>query len=329
MSRAIVFHRLGGPEVLTVGEIAVAPPGPGEVQIRVKAFGLNRAEAQFRAGHYIEQADLPSGLGLEAAGVVRGVGSGVDAFSPGDRVAVIPPISMRARPVHAELINFPAEMVVRLPPRQSFEAAAATWMAFLTAYGALVDLAQARAGDHVVVTAASSSVGLAALQLIRALGASSIAVTRTGDKRDALLLAGADHVIVGDGANIADEILKIVGPAGARIAFDPVGGAMVAPLAAAAATGGVIIGYGALDASPIVIPSALVLSKRLTLRGYLVHEVVADPARLAKAKAFVLQGLDSGAFRPVIARAFPLDAITEAHRYLESNVQVGKVVVTV
>jgi NADPH:quinone reductase-like Zn-dependent oxidoreductase len=329
MPRAVVFHRLGGPEVLEIGEIAVGPPAPGEVQIRVKAFGLNRAEAQFRAGLYIEDADLPSGLGLEAAGVVESLGSGVATFSPGDRIAVIPPISMKARPVHAELINFPAVMLVRLPQEQSFEAAAATWMAFLTAYGALVDIAEVRAGDHVVVTAASSSVGLAALQVIRASGATSIAVTRTAQKREALRLAGADHVVVADGADIADEILKITGASGPRVAFDPVGGAMVAPLATAAAVGGVIIGYGALDARPIMIPSTVMLGKRLTLRGYLVHEVVSDPARLEKAKAFVLQGLASGAFRPTIAKTFPFDAIAEAHAYLESNVQVGKLVVTV
>ena len=219
-------------------------------------------------------------------------------------------------------------MLVRLPQQQSFEAAAATWMAFLTVYGALVDIASASTGDHVVVTAASSSVGLAALQVIRALGATSIAVTRAAEKREALLLAGADHVVVSDGADIADEILKITGAAGARVTFDPVGGAMVGPLAAAAAVGGVIIGYGALDAGPIVIPSAVVLGKRLTLRGYLVHEVVTDPARLENAKAYVLQGLASGAFRPAIAKIFSLDAIAEAHRYLESNVQMGKVVVT-
>ena len=328
MPRAVVFHRLGGPEVLEIGEVAVGPPAPGEVQICVKAFGVNRAEAQFRAGLYIEDAELPSGLGLEAAGVVQSLGSDVHAFSPGDRVAVIPPISMKTRPVHAERINFPADMLVRLPQQQSFEAAAATWMAFLTVYGALVDIASASTGDHVVVTAASSSFGLAALQVIRALGATSIAVTRAAEKREALLLAGADHVVVSDGADIADEILKITGAAGARVTFDPVGGAMVGPLAAAAAVGGVIIGYGALDAGPIVIPSAVVLGKRLTLRGYLVHEVVTDPARLENAKAYVLQGLASGAFRPAIAKIFSLDAIAEAHRYLESNVQMGKVVVT-
>ena len=99
MPRAVVFHRLGGPEVLEIGEVAVGPPAPGEVQICVKAFGVNRAEAQFRAGLYIEDAELPSGLGLEAAGVVQSLGSDVHAFSPGDRVAVIPPISMKTRPV--------------------------------------------------------------------------------------------------------------------------------------------------------------------------------------------------------------------------------------
>lgn len=128
MARSIRFHETGGPEVLRIEDIAVPPPGPGEMRIRVKALGLNRAEALMRRGIYIETPVLPSGLGLEAAGRVEALGDGVTGFALGDAVSLLPPISMVRWPVHGELIRFPAEFVVKHPPSLSFEQAAASWM---------------------------------------------------------------------------------------------------------------------------------------------------------------------------------------------------------
>src|SRR5579863_5627502 len=179
MARIVRFHQHGGPEVLRIEDVDVPGPGPGEVQIRVKALGLNRAEALMRAGAYIETPELPSGLGLEAAGVVERVGEGVDGCAPGDAVSVIPPMSMARWPAYGELVTFPAGLIVRRPPSLSWEAAAAVWMSYLTAYGALIDIARLGREDFVVVTAASSSVGLAAIQIAKCVGATPIAVTRT------------------------------------------------------------------------------------------------------------------------------------------------------
>lgn len=329
MSKTVRFHRLGGPEVLQIEDIDVRALRAGEVRIRVRAFGLNRAEALFRSGFYLEHPELPSGLGLEAAGEVEDVASDVVELSIGDRVTVIPPISMKQWPVHGELINFPAEFVVRMPDGQSFEDAAATWMAYLTAYGALREVAAVETGEQVVITAASSSVGLAAIQLVNAWGGIPVAVTRSTGKRDALLAAGARQVIASDAMDVADALRGTGDSRRARVFFDAVGGKLVPQLVSAAAVGGIVINYGALDQDSSDLPPAALLAKSLTLRGYLVHELVRDPGALGRAKECILKGLASDDLRPTIARTFPLEEIVDAHRFLESNAQFGKVIVTI
>lgn len=329
MTRVVRFYEIGGPEVLRIEDVDMSGPRRGEVQIRVKALGLNRAEAMMRSGNYIEKAPLPSGLGLEAAGIVERVGEGVDDFALGDAVSVVPPLSMVRWPAYGELASFPAEVVVKHPPELGWEAAAAVWMQYITAYGALIELAKLGAGDFVVITAASSSVGLAAIQTAKMVGATPIAVTRSNAKKNALLEVGAAHVIASAEEDLGAQLKEIVGPEGARVVFDPVGGPDFEPLVAAMSQGGILIEYGALSPEPTPFPLFDVLTKSLTLRGFLIHEIVREPARLEVAKAFVLSGLKSGALKPIIARTFAFDDIVDAHRYLESNAQFGKIVVTV
>ena len=329
MARVVRFHQHGGPEVLRIEHVEVPQPGRGEVQIRVKALGLNRAEALLRAGSYIEKPAFPSGLGLEAAGVVEAVGAGVTAFAPGDAVSIVPPQSMVRWPAYGELVTFPAALVVKHPPSLGWEAAAAVWMPYLTAYGALIDIAKLGPGDFVAVTAASSSVGLAAIQIANQVGATPIAITRTSAKAPALLAAGAAHVVATAEVDLAARLQEIAGPAGVRVVLDSIGGPIFEPLAAAMSRGGILIEYGGLSPEPTPFPLFAVLSKTLTLRGYLVHEITGNPTKLEAAKAFIFDGLASGAFRPVIARTFAFDEIVDAHRFLESNAQFGKIVVTV
>ncbi|MEZ2332057.1 zinc-dependent alcohol dehydrogenase family protein [Mesorhizobium sp. RCC_202] len=327
MARIVRFHTHGGPEVLRIEDVEVAPPGAGEVQISVKALGLNRAEALMRKGTYIETPALPSGLGLEAAGIVEALGEGVDGLAPGDAVSIIPPRSMARWPAYGERVIFPAGLVVKHPASLGFEAAAATWMQYLTAYGALVDIAGLGPGEPVAITAASSSVGLAAIQIANMIGAEPIAVTRTSAKTDALLNAGAAHVVAVQEEDL-EARLKAIAPQGVRVVLDAVGGPIFTPLTAAMARGAILIEYGGLSPEPTPFPLFEVLAKTLTLRGYLVHEITGDPARLEAAKTFILAGLASGALKPLIARIFPFDEIVEAHRFLESGEQFGKIVVT-
>ena len=329
MARVVRFHEHGGPEVLRIETIDAQPPGEGEVRIRVKALGLNRAEALLRTGTYIETPSLPSGLGLEAAGIVDMVGEGVKEFAPGDAVSIVPPISMIRWPAYGDEVTFPASFLVRHPPSLSFEAAAALWMSYLTAYGALIDIAQVAKGDFVAITAASSSVGLAAIQIANLVGATPIAITRTSAKKEALLQAGATHVVASAEEDLEARLKQISGAEGVRVVLDAVGGPIFEPLTAAMSRGGLLLEYGGLSAEPTPFPLFTVLAKSLTLRGYLVHEITGNPARLEAAKAFIFAGVENGLLRPVIARTFPFEEIVEAHRFLESNQQFGKIVVTI
>ncbi len=329
MSRVVRFHEVGGPEVLKIEDIDVPPPKAGEVQIRAKAFGLNRAEVMFRTGQYVTEPKFPAILGYEVAGVIEAIGPGVRGFTVGDKVSVVPCFMLGEYGLHGELVNAPAFGVVKNPSNLSWEEAAATWMMFVTAYGALVDIANVKKGDVVLIRAASSSVGLAAIQIVNMLGGVSVALTRGGSKRDTLLAAGAQHVITTDEQDLTAEVMKITSGKGARIAFDPVGGPEVPKMLAALSYLGIFFQYGALDASDVSVPVMALLGRDLTIRGYQLFEITKDPKRLEQAKRFVVEGLASGALKPVIAKTFKLDEIVDAYRFMESNVQVGKIVVTV
>ena len=327
MSKVVRFHQLGGPEVLRVEDEAAAPPGPGEAQIEVRAIGLNRAEAAFRAGQYFEQPSLPSRIGYEVSGVVRAVGPGVGSFKPGDAVSTVPGYSQGRYGSYAELALVPADTLVAKPEALSFEQAASVWMQYLTAYGALVDIAQLGVGEAVTITAASSSVGLAAIQIARHAGATPIAATRTGAKRAALLEAGAAAVVATAEEDVTAAILAASGGKGARVVFDPVGGRTVLKLAAAMAPGGTLFQYGGLSGEETPFPTVAAFGNRLSMRAYTLMEIIGDPARRERGVRYVLDGLGSGALAPKIAKTFSLDQIVEAHRYLEGNEQIGKIVV--
>jgi NADPH:quinone reductase-like Zn-dependent oxidoreductase len=328
MAKVVRFHEIGGPEVLRVESVEVPPPGKGEVQIRIHALGLNRAEAMFRAGQYLLQPRFPARLGYEAAGTVAAIGDGVTGFKVGDAVSVIPGFDMNDYGLYGELANAPAAVVAHHPPSLSWEEAAAVWMQYLTAYGALIDIAGLKAGDAVVIPAASSSVGLAAIQVANRVGASPIALTRGPSKRQRLLDSGAAHVIVGDEQDLVKEIMAASNGRGARVVFDPVGGPAIVRLTEAMAPFGTFFIYGALSPEPTPLPLFNTLARSLTIRGYLLFEITTHPARLERGKRFVNEGLADGSLKPIIARTFPLEQIVEAHRYMESNQQFGKIVVT-
>ncbi len=329
MSQIVRFNRTGGPEVLQIENIEVPPPGAGEVRIRVKALGLNRAESMFRSGTYLAQPQLPSRLGYEASGTIEALGTGVTGLSIGDAVSVVPTIDQGKYGVYGEIATVPFKYVVKHPDSLSFIDAAAVWMQYMTAYGALIDIAKMEKGDYVVITAASSSVGLAAIQLCNLIGAIPIATTRTSIKRKSLEKAGAAHVIATQEEDLAARLKEITHGKGARIAFDPVGGKTVLALADGMAQGGILFQYGALSSDPTPFPLMAALTKSLSMRGYVLFEVVEDPKRFDKAKRFILEALTSGKLKPVIDKTFVLKDIVEAHRYLESNQQFGKIVVTV
>jgi NADPH:quinone reductase-like Zn-dependent oxidoreductase len=327
MAKTVRFHEYGGPEVLRVEDAPVDEPGPGEALVRIEAVGLNRAEALFRGGVYIERArTFPARLGAEAAGVIEALGEGATGFHAGQAVSVIPTFSMNDYGVYAERAVVPVGSLIARPDSLDAVEGAAVWMPYLTAYGALAQVGGMKPGDTAVITAASSSVGLAAIQIANRIGAVPIATTRSRAKRDALLKAGAAEVIVTDEEDTAERILAITGGRGAEFAFDAVAGPGVTALASAIAADGTLFLYGALSGEPTPYPGFALGMPAVNIRTFLVHETTRNPERLRVAAAFIGSGLRDGSFTPTIDRVFALDDIAEAHRHMEGGAQFGKLV---
>jgi len=328
-AKIVRFHALGGPEVLKIEELPIPEPGKGEVRLSVKAIGLNRAEVMFRSGQYLETPALPSKLGYEAAGVVAAVGPDVDKSWLGKKGSTVPGFLMTQYGVYGEVAIVPASALAVYPENLTPEEGTSIWMQYLTAYGALITHAQITKGDFVIITAASSSVGVAAIEMAKAEGAISIATTRTSKKKTPLAEVGANHVIATQEEDFVARVKEITGGKGARVIFDPIGGKGIELLAEAAAFGGTIFEYGALAPEPTQFPLYTALHKGLSVRGYTVREILSDPKLKPKAVQYVFDHLKAGNFKPRIARVFPFAQIVEAHRYMESNEQIGKIVVKV
>jgi NADPH:quinone reductase-like Zn-dependent oxidoreductase len=329
MSRTIKFARAGGPEVLEFIETQVPDPGTHEVRIKVKAIGLNRAESMWRRDQYVEPVTFPAGLGYEAAGFVDAVGKDVTGIAVGDTVSTIPFFSMKKYPIYGEVVIVPDHVVVKHPKSLSFAEAASIWMMFITAYGALVVDAKVTKGDFVIIPAASSSVGLAAIQIANYAGATTIALTRTSEKKKRLLEAGATHVIATNEQDMVAEVMRITNGNGARVAFDPVGGPNFPKLISALAFDGIVYIYGALDKGATPIPVLGMILKMPTVKGYSIRGISGTETSRRAAVDYVLKGLENGAFKPIVDRTFKFDDMVEAHRYLEESGQFGKIVVTV
>jgi NADPH:quinone reductase-like Zn-dependent oxidoreductase len=329
LSRTIKFAKAGGPEVLEFVETEVPAPGPNEVRIKVKAIGINRAESMWRLDDYVEPVKFPAGLGYEAAGIVDAVGGNVTGFVAGDAVNVIPSFSMNQYSTYGEVILVPDYAVVKHPEALSFTEGASIWMMFVTAYGALIEDAKITKGDFVVIPAASSSVGLAAIQITNHAGAKTIALTRTSAKKPQLLEAGAAHVIATEETDLVAEVMRITGGKGARVVFDPVGGPSFPKLVSALASSGIIYIYGLLSPGVTPLPVLEMIAKMATVKAHTIWLTAGNETRRKAAVEFVLKGLQSGALKPVIDRTFKFDEMAEVHRYLEASGQFGKIVVTV
>lgn len=328
MSRIIKFAKAGGPEVLEFVETEIPVPGPDEVRIKVKAIGINRAESMWRHDDYIEPVQFPAGLGYEASGIVDAVGSNVTDVAVGDEVNVMPSFSMNQYHTYGEVILVPAYAVVPHPKSLSFTDAASIWMMFVTAYSALIEDAKVTKGDFVLIPAASSSVGLAAIQIANYAGATPIALTRTSAKRQQLLDAGAAHVIATGEVDLVTEVMRITDGKGARVAFDPVGGPAFPTLISALSFQGIVYLYGALAEGPTTLPVLEMIAKMPTIKAHNIWLTSGDETRRKAAIAYVLKGLEVGALKPIVDRTFKFDDMVEVHRYLEQNGQFGKIVVT-
>jgi len=330
MAKIVQFHEKGGPEVLKLEDVTLSPVAENDVRFRVHAIGLNRAEAMYRKGAYLQDYTWPSRVGYEASGVVEAIGKNVAGFAPGDAVSVVPgSISMASYGTYGEVADVPANRLTRNPDWLLHTDAAAAWIQYVTAYVGIVEIANLKAGETVMITAPSSSVGIAAIQIAKMVGAKPVAITTSPEKSNALLGLGAVAVFSPTDAELPNKIDDLSGGFGARVIFDAVGGPGAALLQSAASVGAVHVIYGSLSDKNTEMSAMTLYAKRITVRGFQLFEATDDPSHRQAAIDFVFKGLKSEALKPVIAKTFPLAQIVESHRYLESNQQIGKIVVTV
>jgi NADPH:quinone reductase len=320
--RAIVIAKPGGPEVLELRDVPTPEPVRGEVRVRVRATAVNRADLLQRLGFYPAPPGSPADIpGLEFAGEVDALGEGVTELAVGDRV-----FGIVGGGAYAEQLVVHARAVARMPEGMSFTDAAAIPEAFITAWDAM---AQARlaAGEWVLVNAAGSGVGTAAIQIARAIGARSIGTARTADKLERARECGLAHGIVAEGGKFAAEVKKRTG-VGADVVVELVGGAYIGEDLACIAPLGRIVVVGMLAGNRADLDLGVLMHRRAEIRGTVLR------ARPLEEKILATRALqrqlvplfESGALRPIVDRVLPLARAGEAHAVMQSNEIFGKVV---
>src|ERR1700738_195904 len=222
--KVIRFYKTGGPDVLKTEEIQLSQLKANEVLVRVQAVTVSRPDLLWREGSYFEEPEFPAQIGYDAAGIVESIGPEVKTLKVGDRVSTFPATSLLDYAAHAESIIYPETALLVYPQNMTPVQAAAVNTGLFTAYFALLEVAHLKRDQHVVITAASSSMGIAAIQMAKAIGAKSIAVTRSEAKEEALLAVGADHVIIAGREDVQEAILDLTEGLGADVIYDAVAG---------------------------------------------------------------------------------------------------------
>ena len=330
MPKIVRFHQFGGPEVLQLDELPLQEPAEGEVRIKVHAIGLNRAEIMYHEEEYTVTPNFPSVIGYEAAGEVEAVGPGVDKFKVGDRVSVLP-FDTNKYGSYGDNILMPVKYLTHIPENLSFRESAASWMQYMTAYGGLFGLGDLKSSDTVLVTGASSSAALGAIQMAKDIGATVIATTRGTEKVDFIKSHGADHVITTDySESIVEPILELTNGKGINLSYDCIGGSFVANLCPACADNALFCVYGTFSPDPMIAPIFEFARRQLVYRFYSMIKYYNDLNALETARKYIFDKLEQGAFKPIIDDSkFHLDQIVEAQEYMKSSVQKGKILVDV
>jgi NADPH:quinone reductase-like Zn-dependent oxidoreductase len=340
--KALVQTGNGGPEVLQVLERPAPPVGPGEVRIAVRAAGINFADTMARVGLYPDAPKPPCVMGYEVAGTVESVGAGVGDFAVGDRVMAGTRFGGQA-----ELISVPAEQVLPLPDRLSFEQGAAFPVNYGTAYAALIIMGSLREGDRVLIHAAAGGVGIAATQIARNAGASAILGTASPSKHDAIRAQGVTDPIDYRNQDFAAETMRITDGEGVDLVIDALGPTSFRKDYRLLRPGGRLVMYGLSEAtkeSGRDIPAALkslvkmplatlpwwkslaLMNENKGVFGLNMLKWWDREGSLDRLTEPLMADLEAGRLDPVVAESFPFEHAGEAHEFIAQRRNVGKVV---
>jgi NADPH2:quinone reductase len=320
MAKAIRIERTGGPEVLRFVDVKVGPPGAGEARLRQTAIGVDFVDVYHRTGLY--PLSLPTGIGVEAAGVVEEVGAGVERVKPGDRVAYV-----AAPGAYATERVVPADRLVRLPDSLGDTAAAGAWLKGLTAAALLLRTHPVQAGDTILVHAAAGGVGSILCQWARTLGATVIGVVSTEEKAVVARLLGCNHVVVSSREDFVARVREITGGRGLPVVYDSVGKATFEGSLDCLRPLGTMVSFG--NASGPVPPFDVGLLGRkgsLFLTRPSVFHYVARREDLERYAGALLEMIGSGKVKVDVTRTWPLAEAAEAHRALEGRGTTGSLV---
>jgi putative PIG3 family NAD(P)H quinone oxidoreductase len=322
---AIIMSEPGGPEVLRLGEVDDPAPQAGELLVRVRATALNRADLLQRRGQYNPPPGASPILGLELAGEVLALGAGVSGFEVGQRV-----MALVTGGSYAELAAFPAAMALPIPERFSFEEAAAIPEAFLTAVLNLFVLGELREGQRVLIHAGASGVGSAAIQLAREAGATVYATAGSAEKLAHCRKLGAALAINYKEQRFDELVREHSEGRGVNLVLDFVGAPYWDQNLAALGMHGKLVLIGMMGGSRGNLDIGPIMGKRLSITGTTLRATALDQkiALLERFKQFALPRLLDGRLVPTIDRRFGLAEAAEAHRYMESNANIGKIILT-
>jgi NADPH:quinone reductase-like Zn-dependent oxidoreductase len=340
-ARAWQFEAIGGPEVLHLVDQELEAPGPGEALVRLRAIGLNRADLLYLAGRYFAPPPSPSFVGQEAVGEIVALGPTLEGERPvggldlriGERVGLlVGRVDYSAMGTYRTAGVYPQNALLPLPKTLSFAEGAGFWLVTLTAIGGLRAgglTATSDPGRRVLVTAASSGVGVITLQIARAMAAETFAVTTSPAKAERLQ-ALADHVIVAENPDaLVAEVKRLTDGRGVDIAFDPIGFDYAQALMETAAVDGHVVVYGLLSGTEAPLDLRTMIFKDVGVHGYTVHRLLRDPAVLESTVRTAVLLADQGAIRPLIASEYHFDEAPEALAAMARNEHIGKIVLTV
>lgn len=323
--RAVVITGKGGPEVLDIRELPLPSPGGEQVRIRVRACGLNRADILQARGYYPAPPGVPADVpGLEFAGEVDALGpAAVGQIEVGQRVFGI--VGGGAWAEH--LITHP-RMLAQIPEGLDFESAAAVPEAFITARDALVERGGLASGERVLIHAAGSGVGTAAVQIARAMGCFVIGTSRTAEKLERAKKLGLDAAIHSPKGEFADEAKRRTGGRGVDVVLDLLGGKAHSENVEALASLGRLVVVGLLTGSKAEVDLNKIMAKRLTMVGTVLRARPLEE-KIAATRAFadqVVPWLERGTVKPIVDSTFALDDVRAACERMESNQGYGKVI---